>query len=1134
MVFPSNVGINPSQVAFPQSTPLLNTKGKTSSNLFSRLFKKVRTIAERIFSSASKKNATPAVQFKHFFTQSRNAHISSKLITRQSLSNLNSTAIRKEYANSPSNSCCSGGQQSNPLAVNHSDDIKYLKVFDDTNTVISNAGFSYKLDLLNQITTHLSKKYNRSYSLLEITAILDKEVLHFFPTSHLDCYSFAFPFEGFQVVVKNAPSAPSLPPNIQQPPVPLPPPPVFDDLGFIVNQEHPQPPSPPEGANNISPATKNELHPRGMDKVVNETKKSLENRIQALEKNWDQEQVQTDFYNAFGSTDESIKNKILEGLKKMLNLVNNLSSQNFRMMSADEEKRMRDTLAYVHPNDKSHTISVHGTFFSRPFKFPADAYKREGKNTEISQTWILAHELSHFSDILDTDDQRYERGINVFKLAHHWGPLLYERTGKFNADNVAYYLEFSNMEKLKENNLTTTPGLDKYTVDFTEQAKQGKLEKISGRDGERKDVVNLLNRGSSPTLIGPSGVGKTAFVKDLALRIANGEIPELKGAEIRALDLKKLTGGPDAKYVGELSGRFDELLSDLKNATQEGRKVILFIDELHGIVGPGNSRGNSNGDFAHAIKEYLGNVEGKNDVLVIGATTENEYTQHIEKDGALARRFSTVKIHQPSPENATLMMADLAKKYAGKINVTDAAIKASVKYAKQYRPQGMLPSASGELLVDAINKAIPLANGVKPEALEKLETAVQDIKNELKNFSTKGASAEALVHYAKQKERLGKENTELDTLKARWEEQKKIVTDFKKATTQKTKEELKAALHKAHETQGVLAVIEVDERIIASVLRERSGIIIGQPTKNEARALLDLEKNLNAQIRGQGPAIKKFAGIVKAALVTAKKDDNGPLATLTLVGPPGTGKTKTVNAAAKLLGKNCVTLNMGNYNHPQAMQQLIATNGPLENIIHHPGSIVLLDEIHQAHPSVRDFLYSALSEGETTLNGRTYNFKNTIFVLNSNIGQNVINKVNPQAPQANSNQLVLDIKDAFRKAHFEDAFISRMGTFIPFMKLGDNAIDPIVEQQIAEFKAANQGIDIKFEPNAKTQLAMVFKENIKEGARALNSLFQSEVQSIIADEWLKLQEKNTSREDYTFAIDYNKDEAAFTVSLVKK
>lgn len=1143
-----------------QSVSSSSRSTKTSSNTFSKNFAGLRSIGKSIVSSIRNIGASALATFQRLFRQTRtvdNSVSAPKNLSqqqKQSVSSSTQTATKEAYT-APSNNSNKRLSLSASSSSSSSDNIKYFNGPSDSDTITSMAsGFIYNRNLMWAIAEHLQTVHGEKFlTSFDVMRILDREVLSHPGLRNRNWGSCQFPFHGFTVDIINPNYRGSnhLPDDDDLYDDPT----VFDPYpgpssGFPPSHSTPTTsgkdewgfPTPGDPRPTNSVTSKKELHPRGMDEVVSKLKKSLEDRIQKLENNWNQEQVKTDFYNAFGTTDEQPKNQVLHGLKNMRNLVNKLSNNNFKMMTKEEEEDKPNVLAYVYAHDRNHVIRLHSGFFDRSLTLSGEAYKQAANTQKASQTWLLAHELSHFNDVMGTDDQRYKLGIDAFKFAHHWASLLYEQTGKFNADSVAYYLEFKDMDKLEEKSSVSTPGLDQYTENFTEQAKQGKFVKISGRDTERAEVVNLLTRGISSALVGPAGVGKTAFVKDLALRIAKGEIPELQDAEIRALNMRELTGGPDLKWLGEQAGRFKDVLQDLKNAKDAGKKIILFIDEMHGIKGPGNTSGNTNGDFAHAIKEYLGDVEGNNDILVIGATTANEFKEHIEVDPALARRFSPVKVNEPSPENAVLMMEDLAKKYIDKINITDSAIKASVKYASQYRPQGMLPSASGELLVDAINKAIPLTNGVKPVVMGNLENTIQSIKSSLKNFKGKGASAEARARNNQQREELKQKQAELTTFNTNWENQKKIVAEFKSTTNQATQDRLKTELRKAHEAQGILAVIEVDETMIAGVLKERTGIIIGQPTKDEAQVLLNLEQKLNAEIQGQSLAIKKFSGIIKAAFVMAKKDDSGPLATLTLVGPPGTGKTKTVETAARLLNKNFVPLNMGNYNRAESVDQLAATNGPLENVLRHPGSIVLLDEIHQAHPEVRNFFYSALSEGKTVLNGRTYNFKNTIFVLNSNIGQDVINRIDPtKTPQPSTNQLVVDIKDDFRNAGFEDAFISRMGTFVPFMKLSNEALNPIVQQQINEFQAANQRVNLIFDKNAEAQLAKVFKDNVKEGARALNNLFQSEIQSIISHELLKLQEKNLSREDYKFYVTYNKDEYSkgeyskgeFIVKLVK-
>ncbi len=598
--------------------------------------------------------------------------------------------------------------------------------------------------------------------------------------------------------------------------------------------------------------------------------------------------------------------------------------------------------------------------------------------------------------------------------------------------------------------------------------------------------------------------------------------------------MQKLTGGKDndgndAMYVGVIKGRVDRVLTELKEAKEQGRKIFLFIDEFHKVKGAGNSMNSPSSDVANMLKEYLGDATGRTNLIqLICATTTEEFQTYIQKqDGALASRFEQVQIKEPTPEENKAMMRNTAKKYADKVQVTESAIEASVRYAEQYDPQGSDPRRSTGLLVNAINKVVRLVEGRLPAAIQSLEGTIEDIKMDIKNFHKKGASADSLARIEQQKKLLEEKKEELTKLQANWVGQKKIAQQFKAATDAKVHEELRVALRNAHETQGVLAAIEVDEEAVTSVLREKSGIVMGRLTATEAKSLETLEADIKKHIQGQEYAIKAIVRPIKGVFTLPDKNQRGPLVKLTLADPPGTGKTETANRIATLLNKKFIPLSMGNYGTSESLLELTGMLGkpsPLAEVLSHPGSIILLDELNQAHPDVRSFFYDILDTGVKKIGGQTFNFKNTIIMMTTNIGQEII--IDQTAKKTPWAKLAKEIQPAFERK-FEKAFISRMGKTISFVPLNDAAVGNIVKQSIDRF-IADQTLAITFSGSAKTHLNNQFIEGREKGARAIEDLLK-DVKGVISDKMSYLTKKvNPSK---TIPLWYGTLKAVMTLRL---
>ncbi|MCC7006857.1 MAG: AAA family ATPase [Ottowia sp.] len=524
-----------------------------------------------------------------------------------------------------------------------------------------------------------------------------------------------------------------------------------------------------------------EIYPRGMDKVLNELKKSLTYRIDALQR-WD-EQAKIDFKNAFGNTEEKSKNDMLYGLNKMLKVVN--EGGNFTLMSREKEEREPGVQAYVMPHDHQHTIYLRDNFFTLPLKLSPEAYKQ---HTEVvSQTWIIAHELSHFSDILGSEDIRYKLGVAANKFAHHWTPNLTMQ--QFNADNVAYYLEFSNMENLENEHSIPTPTLDKFSVNLTDRAKAGELDPAWGRESELRQILAILSakKYNSPVLLGGAGAGKTTTAEGLAYKLFKArttpdkEVPEaLKNVEIRELKLGKLLGQEGAEYRGIVEKSIDGLITELAASKLQGKPIILFVDELHLIVGAGAAGGKNESslDLANLLKPALSSGA----ITLIGATTSAEYKKHIEKDAALARRFRPVMINEPSKDAAVSMMQNLIGKLE-KMHQVDIPLETAtiaVEYAKTYM-KGVLPDTSAKLLEDAAINVAAQQNGLVSlsanqlrEQIDKLQQKIEVRQKEVKRGNL--TAVKPLEDLNTEKKTALKK---LNGLQLLWEEQKALVNQIR-------------------------------------------------------------------------------------------------------------------------------------------------------------------------------------------------------------------------------------------------------------------------------------------------------------------------------------------------------------------
>lgn len=600
--------------------------------------------------------------------------------------------------------------------------------------------------------------------------------------------------------------------------------------------------------------------------------------------------------------------------------------------------------------------------------------------------------------------------------------------------------------------------LDKFTLDVTAKAREGKIDPVFGRDTEIRQMVDILSRRrkNNPILVGEPGVGKTALVEGLALRIAEGNVPEsLKPVILRTLDLGLLQAGAGVK------GEFEQRLKNVIDAVQQSPvPVLLFIDEAHTIIGAGNQAGGA--DAANLLKPAL----ARGELRTIAATTWSEYKQYFERDAALERRFQMVKVDEPDDDSACLMLRGLKSRYAEhhNVHITDAAVRAAVTLSRRYLTGRQLPDKAVDLL-DTASARVRMSLDTVPEPLTHIRaqiTALEMEKQALLEDIAFGnhAHGERLATIEQEENAL---IVALDELETQYGEELKLTEQLletrqdisRQAETQALQQQLNGM-----QRSNPLLAVDVDVRTVATVIADWTGVPLSSLLKDEQTELLTLENEIGKRVVGQDVALTAIAQRLRAAK-TGLTSENGPQGVFLLVGPSGTGKTGTALTLADVMyggEKSLITINLSEYQEPHTVSQLKGSppgyvgygqGGILtEAVRKRPYSVVLLDEVEKAHRDVMNLFYQVFDRGfMRDGEGREIDFRNTVILMTSNLGSDPLMQLLGEKPDATEGELHELLRPILRD-HFQPALLARFQTVI-YRPLAETAMRTIVEMKLA-------------------------------------------------------------------------------------
>jgi ATP-dependent Clp protease ATP-binding subunit ClpB len=652
--------------------------------------------------------------------------------------------------------------------------------------------------------------------------------------------------------------------------------------------------------------------------------------------------------------------------------------------------------------------------------------------------------------------------------------------------------------------------MEKYTRDLTEAARAGKLDPVIGRDEEIRRTIQILARRTknNPVLIGEPGVGKTAIAEGMALRIANGDVPDsLKDRRLMSLDMGSLIAG--AKYRGEFEERLKSVLDEVRGAEGE---MILFIDEMHTLIGAGASEGSM--DASNLLKPAL----ARGELHCIGATTLDEYQKYVEKDAALQRRFQPVFVDEPNVEDTISILRGLKEKYElhHGVRITDGALVAAATMSNRYIADRFLPDKAIDLMDEAASR-IRMEVESKPEEIEILDRRIIQLKIEQAALSKENdaASQDRLGNLEKELSELEQQSTELTT---RWQnerielEQAQRAGDLAKAgelSYGKIPELERKLAEAADATEGAMLREEVTDEDIASVVSRWTGIPIDKMMEGEREKLLAMEEHIGKRVIGQSDAIAAVSKAVRRSRA-GLQDPNRPLGSFLFLGPTGVGKTELTKALAGFLfddDQAMVRIDMSEFMEKHSVSRLIGAppgyvgydeGGVLtEAVRRRPYQVILFDEVEKAHSDVFNVLLQVLDDGHLTDGqGRKVDFSNTLIILTSNLGAQHLAAMSDDQKVADVEPLVMDVV----RGHFRPEFLNRLDEIILFHRLALEHMAPIVDLQVARVRKLlkDRKISITLDDSARKWLARVGYDPVY-GARPLKRAVQRYLQDPLAD-----------------------------------
>jgi ATP-dependent Clp protease ATP-binding subunit ClpB len=676
----------------------------------------------------------------------------------------------------------------------------------------------------------------------------------------------------------------------------------------------------------------------------------------------------------------------------------------------------------------------------------------------------------------------------------------------------------------------TYHALNKYAINLNEMASSGKLDPVIGRDDEIRRILQILSRRTknNPILIGEPGVGKTAIAEGLAHRIIKGDVPEnLKSKKVYSLDMGALIAG--AKYKGEFEERLKAVIKEVVNSNGE---IILFIDEIHTLVGAGASEGAM--DAANILKPAL----ARGELRAIGATTLKEYQKYFEKDKALERRFQIVLVDEPNTEDSISILRGLKERYETHhhVRIKDEAIIAAVELSQRYISDRFLPDKAIDLIDEAASKLRLEINSV-PEELDEIERKIRQLEIEREAIKRENDK----IKLDELNKEIANLSDERNHMKAKWQAEKEVVEEIQKRKNdienfkfeaeqaersgdygkvaeirygriKEAEQDLETLKTKLHEMQANSALIkeEVDAEDIADVVSKWTGIPVNKMLQSEKEKLLGLEAELHKRIVGQDEAIEAISNAIRRSRA-GLQDTKRPIGSFIFLGTTGVGKTELAKALAEFLfndENSLVRIDMSEYQERHTVSRLIGAppgyvgyeeSGQLtEAVRRKPYSVVLLDEIEKAHPDVFNILLQVLDEGRLTDNkGRTADFKNTIIIMTSNMGSQIIQEKFEFLNETNRDEVLAETRkelyDMLKKT-IRPEFLNRVDEIIMFSPLTRSEIKEIVELQLNKVKEqlANNGMKLSIAPDAIEWISQLgFDPQL--GARPLKRVIQRKV-----------------------------------------